>query len=111
MNAGFINTNGDWLVRLYSNGAGSPGSQIGSNGASLTINSTGDKTFNGAADMTVSNGTVYWIVIAPASGTPSMDLSACANDASFGSGHSDTITSITDSLPSSRDWRKEIVAT
>lgn len=106
-----VGASGDWVSKLYTNNAGSPGTQIGSDGSSLTISATGDKTLTCAGDQVVTGGGTYWIVLSPASGTPDIDLSACVDSASYGSGRNNTITSITNGLPSSRDWRVEIVAT
>jgi hypothetical protein len=104
-----VNSSGDWECRLYTNNSGSPGTQIGSSTAAVTINSTGDKTFTFTAHPGITASTVYWLVITPVSGSPSFDANACTDQAGYGSGRHSTITSITDTAISGSDeWRTEI---
>lgn len=97
-------------ARLYTNNAGSPGTQIGAAWGSQIISATGDKTFSGATAPILS-GIVYWIVLANTVTPPNISLDTCADDAAYGSGRNSTITAITNSLPSSEDWRVEITYT
>lgn len=111
INAQSVAGAGDWEARLYSDNSGSPGTQVGAASAAVTISSPGDKTFTFASPPRVLGLGVYWVVITPNSGTPNFAADTCADDASYASGRHGTITSITDNLPSTEDFRMEIVAT
>jgi hypothetical protein len=103
-----VSSGGNWVAKLYTNNSGSPGTQIGSDSGSVSVSGAGTSVFTFGSPPSITNATVYWIVLAPASGSPDMTVDTCANDASYGSGRNGTITSITNSLPSSEDWRLEV---
>lgn len=107
-NVNVVNTSGTFHFELWSDSAGSPGTQIGSDGDGVLINSTGDKTLTHSSPPSVTSGTPYWIIFQDA-GTGSIDVQVVANNASYGSGRHNTITSIADGqLPSSEDYRVEV---
>lgn len=96
---------GDYEARLYTNNSGSPGTQIGTSSATVTIGATGTVTFTFGSPPSITSATVYWIVMARLSGTINFNPQTVTNNASYGSGRNNTITSITNSLPSSEDWK------
>lgn len=99
---------GNLTVKLYSNNAGNPGTQIGSSSGAVNVTSTGEKTWTFASPPSVVSGTAYWIVIEN-SGSVDVEFQTIANNVSYGSGRNNTITAITTTgLPSSEDWRVEI---
>lgn len=98
---------GTYEARLYTNSVASPGTQVGVAWGSQVISATGDRTFSGGA-AAITASTLYWIVLANTAGTPNLSFDTCTDDASYGSGRNSTITSITNGLPSSEDWRLEI---
>ncbi|MCZ8310957.1 MAG: hypothetical protein O9320_08885 [Magnetospirillum sp.] len=102
-------SSGSWEARLYTNNAGSPGTQIGSSSGAQTISAAGAVTFTFGSPPSITSATTYWLVVTPTSGTPNIDVNACANQAGYGSGRNNTITSITDtSILGTEDWRVEI---
>lgn len=100
---------GSWEARLYTNNAGSPGTQIGSSSGAQTVSADATNyTFVFGSPPSITNGTAYWIVITPVSGTPAFGVSCCNDQAGYGSGREATITAITDSLEGISDIRMEI---
>lgn len=82
---------------IYTDNAGSPGTQVGSNSASVNLNSTGVKTFTPTATG-LSAATDYWVVIEDVSAATGQVSIDGVNDqgSTFATGSHDTITSITD---------------
>jgi hypothetical protein len=104
-----VTTVGSWEARLYTNNAGSPGTQVGSSSGAQTISASGDVTFTFGTAPSIASGTTYWLVITPTSGSPSITLNTAANQAGYGSGRNNTITAITDSgFGASEEARVEI---
>ena len=93
---------GNLKAQLYSNSAGSPGTQIGSDSDSIAGAINSDLTNTFASPPSISSGVTYWIVWT-ATGTGDRIMSCCTDTAGYGSGRNNTITSITDSL--GVEWR------
>ena len=92
-----VNANSDVFCQLYSENAGSPGSAIGSASDTVTLNSApAEFTFTFATPPSVTNGTTYWMVLTDSSGSGNVRMEQAAHNASYKTGASDTITSITD---------------
>ena len=98
------------VFRLYTNNAGSPGTQIGSDSDSVNINSTGEKTFSfSAGDAAITSSTDYWVVFVPNTpGSVSISISACALQAGFDSGRAGSIAGISNGSNTSLEYRIEI---
>tara|TARA_Y100000114_G_scaffold13673_1_gene11066 strand:- start:4670 stop:6574 length:1905 start_codon:yes stop_codon:yes gene_type:complete len=96
--------------RLYSDDAGSPGTQIGSDSDDLVIGSTGEKTATfSSGDADISSGTDYWVVFVPQTpGSISIAISVCGNQAGYGSGRANSIAGISDGSNTSVEYRMEI---
>ena len=96
-------------AELWSDSAGSPGVQIGTDSATVALSSTGEKTFAFATPPSVTTSTVYWLILTDEDGgTGSVQIDGITGTASHGAGYHDTITSITDGgiPPSATDeWR------
>ncbi len=104
-----VTTAGSWEGRLYTNNAGSPGTQVGSSSNAQTISASGDVTLTFGTPPSLTSGTTYWFVLTPTSGSPSITLNTAANQAGYGSGRNNTITAITDSgFGASEEARVEI---
>lgn len=88
-----------YVARLYTNNAGSPGTQIGSDSGTVSISTTGQKDFNfTGTNAVLTAGTTYWLVFGYVSGSVNFSVSCCADQASYGSGKNNTTTSIIDNL-------------
>lgn len=98
------------VFRLYTDSAGSPGTQIGSDSDSVNVNSTGEKTFTFSGDDTdITSSTDYWVVFVPSTpGSISIAISVCALQAGFGSGRAGSIGGISDGSNTSLEYRIEI---
>lgn len=85
---------------VWSDNGGSPGSQIGSDSASITVDSTGIKTFTfSGTGPEVAGGKAYWYVFVDGgNGDLNIFVHADAAHAGLGSGKHDTITSIVDNV-------------
>lgn len=94
-----------YRAQLYSDSAGSPSAAIGSATAVVDMTTTGTKTFTFSTPPSITNATDYWIVFESISGVASLVIDTVANQAGFSSGRHNTITSITNNLPSTEDWR------
>jgi hypothetical protein len=97
-------------ARLYTDNAGSPGTQIGTSSATANLNTTGLKTFTFASPPTLpASGTVCWVVVVPVSVTGDIFPDTVAASASFACGQHATITSIaaTGQVPAtvSEEWK------
>lgn len=100
---------GSFEARLYTNNAGSPSAQVGSSSGTNVISGASAQTFTFASPPSMTSGTLYWIVIVPVVGTPTIVLDTCANQGGYGSGRHATITSITDSgMGVGEDWRVKV---
>lgn len=88
----------DAVAKLYTDNSGSPGTQIGSDSATVNINAVGTFTFAFAAPPSVSLGASYWMVFSDETGGGSgrARLSMAADQADFPFGAADTITAIAD---------------
>ena len=106
----------DITAGLYANNSGSPGSQVGSDSAAVTISGTGTITIGlQGKSMSVTGGTAYWLVFGEDSGGSGyVAFRSVNNNASYGSGRHDTITSIDNgNLNTSpgvpgEDWRARV---
>lgn len=98
INVATVNASGNYHVELWTDSAGSPGAQVGSDSDTLAISTTGDKTFSWTAGApSLTGSTVYWVVIVWQSGN--IDIRSVADQgAGFASGRHSTITSITDGV-------------
>jgi hypothetical protein len=104
-----VTTSGSWEARLYTNNAGSPGTQIGVSSGAQTISAGGAVTFTFGTPPSITSGTTYWLVVTPTSGSPSITLNTAANQAGYGSGRNNTITALTDNgFGASEEARVEI---
>ncbi|WP_420348611.1 ubiquitin-activating E1 FCCH domain-containing protein [Pelagibius sp.] len=101
-------------ARLYTDNAGSPGVQVGSDSVSLALDTPGLYTFTWTTQPGVTDSTTYWMVLSDVSapGPGSVNLSQCADRGpAFSSGFSDVITSIADASGGffgARDLRMKI---
>ncbi len=100
---------GVYEARLYTNNAGNPGTQIGVSSGTVTINSTGDKTFTFATPPSITSGVWHWIAFNNNSGTPNFTVSTAANDANYQSGQSPTVLALFNNLPAQKDFRVEVI--
>lgn len=86
-------------VELWSDDGTNPSSQIGSDSDTVSMGSTGDKTFTPASDNVVEKGKKYWIVLPDEGTTGNVAVKyITGNYSGMGAGNNDTITSISDSL-------------
>lgn len=109
-NVAAYTASGTYEARVYTNNAGSPGVQVGVASDSQVITAIGKKTFTFPTNATeLDAATAYWLVFAKTAGTPNFTVDTVANQASFASGQNNVITSIVDGLPSSADWKAEIM--
>jgi hypothetical protein len=97
---------GNFHAELWSNSAGSPGSQIGSNSNTQVGATNTNITFTFAAQPSLTSGTTYWIVLVRDTGSGDCTTSCCPSQAGYGSGRNSTKTSLTDNL--GVEWRCEI---
>lgn len=82
-------------AKLYSNNAGSPGTQIGTASGAVSM-TAGTKTFTfSTTDAVVVASTSYWLVL-DFDGGAQIICDGAGDPAGFGWGDNDTITSITD---------------
>ncbi len=102
----------DAVARIYTNNAGSRGTQIGADSGTVSISASGNVTFTFGSPVPVSAGTLYWLVLSDITGggTGRARLSLAAAQTGFVSGASDTITSISNgsNLSTSYEVRAEI---
>lgn len=99
------------VARLYSDDAGTPGTQIGGDSDVESLNTTGEHNFvwsTNAPDLV--SGTGYWVVLSDISGGSGRIELEVANDqgAGFESGRHDAITSLNDgsgSFNTAHEWR------
>jgi len=105
-----VDAAGNHHCELWSDSSNAPGAKIGASSGSLSISTTGQKTFTWASRIALTAATKYWIILTPDSvGTGDTYWRTVNNNASYGSGRSGTITSITTTgLPSSEDWRVRV---
>lgn len=108
-----VTTPFDAVARIYTNNAGSPGTQVGGDSDPLTMDSVGVRTFTWSSKPAVDAGTTYWVVFSDitADGTGRVNVGRCADQGgSFASGAADAITSIADAttFASTRDLRAEV---
>ncbi|MCH9019625.1 MAG: hypothetical protein IIA73_04595 [Proteobacteria bacterium] len=99
------------VAKLYTESAGSPGTQVGGNSDTVNLDTTGDKTFTWSSNApSLSAGTEYWMVLTDTTAAgDKVSLSCATNQAGFSSGRHDTITSIVDeSVSLNRELRCEI---
>ena len=88
-----------WHAELWSNNAGSPGSQIGVDSDGVSVSAAGVATFTFATPPVITGGTVYWMVFQPGATAPDiLSINCGADTAGYGSGRNTTITSIADNL-------------
>ena len=103
------------VARVYTDSAGQPGVQVGSDSDTLNLNSTGEKTFTWSSGAPgLSADADYWVVLSDTSGGSGQVELKVANDqgAAFESGRHDTVTSIDDAsgtFNSAHEWRIRIV--
>ncbi|HEY0220026.1 MAG TPA: choice-of-anchor R domain-containing protein [Afipia sp.] len=102
-----VTSAGSWTAYLYTNSGSSPGTQIGTASNSQAISAPGDVTWTFPAPPAIVSGTTYWIVLVPAA-TSTIFFDTAADAAGYASGRNNTITSITNNLPSTEDWRCEV---
>ena len=101
----------DDRAQIYTDNAGSPGTQVGTNSATVTLSATGIKEWIFATPVPVDADTSYWVVLTDITGTTgNIKLATCADQgSSFASGRDNTaVTSIadqSDAFPSAEDWR------
>lgn len=88
----------DAVARLYSDNAGSPGTQIGADSATVSVNAAGTFSFDFAAAPAVAAETDYWLVFSDETGNGNgrARVSIAADQAAFPFGAADTITAISD---------------
>ena len=109
INIPVVTTGGTYEARLYTNNAGSPGTLIGTASGAQVISATGDVTFTFGTPPSVTSGVTYWMVFANTAGAPVINVTTVADQAGYSSGRGNTITAITNNLPSSEDWKIEII--
>jgi hypothetical protein len=107
--------NGNVVARVYTNNAGSPGTQVGGDSDTVTINAGNTEfTFTWSSNTpSLSDATSYWVVLANTDTSLNTTLD-CVGDqgANYASGRHDTITSISDgsgSFNTSLEWRFEVL--
>ena len=109
-----VTTSFDSVAGIYANNSGVPGSQVGGNSDTVTLDSTGEKTYVWSSSVpALAAATDYWVVITDTTSTTGSVTLHTASDrgAGFESGRHDTITSIDDqsgSFPSGEEWRIDI---
>jgi hypothetical protein len=87
----------DVHAELWTDSAGSPGTQVGSDSATVSVTTSGEKVFTFPTPPSVTGSTLYWMVfVAENPAVGDVLTTTKAGSGSFGSGYSDTITSITD---------------
>ncbi len=95
---------------IYTDNAGSPGTQVGGDSNTVGLTTTGDKTFTWGTKPTLAADTNYWLVFTDESTVGVVDIGICNDQGTpFLSGFSDTITSIADQLSAGNEWRFEIL--
>lgn len=101
-----VSTGGDVVGKVYSNNAGSPGTQVGSDSDTQNVTSGVNYTFTFGTPVPVTGGSDYWMVFAPSASNFSATIDTTGPVAGYVSGRNNTITSITDLAGS--DTRMEI---
>jgi len=99
------------VASIYTDNAGSPGTKVGGNSDSITLNSTGIKTFTWSANAPVlSASTNYWAILEDtvASGGDVRFSSKSPKEASFLTGRNSVVTDIVNDTVNDRDLRVEI---
>lgn len=101
-----VSTGGDVVGKVYSNNAGSPGTQVGSDSDTQNVTSGVNYTFTFGTPVPVTGGSDYWMIFAPSAANFSATIDTTSPVAGYVSGRNNTITSITDLAGS--DTRMEI---
>lgn len=107
----------DATAYVYTDNAGSPGTQVGASSDEIPITSSGDKTFTFASPPSVAAATNYWLVVSDTEGTNgSANIGVWADTGNTNpSGIDDTITQISDHSnsipPANEGWRMEVIVT
>ena len=101
------------VARIYTDSSGSPGTQVGGDSATVSLDSTGIKEFTWSTKPSISAATDYWLIISDTTGggTGNIQIRQCNDQgSSFASGKHDTITSIVDggNIPAGLDFRMEV---
>lgn len=106
-----VSAAGNCTAKLYTNSSGSPGTQIGSDSNTVNIaSSSTEYTFAFGTEPAIVNGTIYWAIVSCPSDSIAASIETMADQAGYGSGRNNTITSITDNgLGYTEDWRWEVV--
>lgn len=110
LNVSGFTTGGNVTAKLYSNGSGSPGTQIGTSSSTVNITGTGNVTFTFPSPPSVTAATVYWIVIDGSSGgSLNVTLTTATTIAGYDSGRASTAAGVTaDNYASSLTIRVQI---
>lgn len=102
-------TAANWHAEIWTDNAGSPGSQVGVDSDTTAVSGAADYAFTFSTMPTISASTNYWIIFQPNSGNPQMTCTTVANSGSYKSGRQDTVTSIADGQnDSSRDFKVKV---
>ena len=94
------------VAAIYSDDAGSPGTQVGGNSSAVSLGAAGVFSFTWASNAPVlDDATTYWVVITDQdAGTGNVTIQLRSGlGAAYGSGADDTIASITDAF--ANEWR------
>ncbi|WP_424630045.1 choice-of-anchor R domain-containing protein [Bradyrhizobium sp. SYSU BS000235] len=90
-----VAASGNVTARLYSNGSGHPGTQIGTASNTVNITGAGNVTFTFSSPPSVTSGTTYWIVLdCSISSTANMALTTAAAIAGYDSGRNSTAVGV-----------------
>ena len=96
---GTVTTGFTAVASIWSDSAGSPGTQIGAGSDPQAVAAEGVQTFSFPAKPAIVAGNPYWVVISDTSGGL-VTVSLCADQGSdFASGSGDSVTAITDIGP------------
>lgn len=99
-------------AKIYTDNAGSPGTQVGGNSDPVAENGSSDHTFTWSSNAPVlSANTTYWLVTTRAASTSTIDT--CTEVVGQVTGGHGTITSITDggNVTAGRDLRMGVTVT
>lgn len=93
-----------YTASIYTDSAGTPGSLVGSASSGQVIGSSGVKTFTWSSGApTISSGTVYWVILAPAGGGD-IELGMCNAVAGITSSRANSIGGIGAEINVGYDW-------
>lgn len=92
--------------KLYTDSAGNPGTQVGTDSDTQTISAAAEYTWTFATPPSVTGGTTYWFTWEDTSGAGNVNLYARADNASYGSKRGGTLATMSD-LGSSIEWRTQ----